>query len=75
MKPQPKAEIVVTEPPNPHIICIYTSSADAQQWVTDNAGEFGVLTYHDSERYWWLWLSPLYERSEVAEYIRKQGQP
>lgn len=75
--PQPIAEIVVEPSAREESmqIFIYTASPDADNWVRENAGEYGSLwTPEDlGRRYFTLLIDNTYRRMEVIEHIRTMG--
>lgn len=76
-KPTPIAEIVVVTnvyPSYPNAIQIYCGSRDAEEWVRQNAIEFGCLLYVDVEKMWRLDVNPLFKLSEVVKYLEKMGE-
>lgn len=67
-RPQPKAEIVVSQ--SPHGIFIGTASRDADIWMREEVALFGTLTFI-SPGFYFLVVNNLYDMEEIATYLEK----
>ncbi len=77
-KPKPKHEIHVQITSNSSsggILYIWCASTDAENWLQAEAKEFGNLYEpKNDERYFTLFVMPVYDVLEVATYIGAMGE-
>lgn len=75
MIPKPKAEIVVNVIDKIGLIMVYCSSLDAHRWVQENGDKFCTLFQYDiGGKVFRMYISPMYDLREVANYILSQGR-